>query len=193
MSKIRFFVAVMASMSVASTASAQTSITYVGQQQVGSIFASYSLTTNGASGNLLDSSNITSYRINLSDSSLLSYELTNLNSSSQGFFVANTTSLSASRTSLIFNSFGFTNNFALLGSFGVGSGGTFAQVAAGSSSVVGESTAANSPFARVVAPISATPAVPEPATWAMMILGFSSIGCALRRRRKITARFSYTV
>jgi len=30
-----------------------------------------------------------------------------------------------------------------------------------------------------------TPAVPEPATWAMMLLGFGSVGFAMRRRRYI--------
>jgi len=29
-----------------------------------------------------------------------------------------------------------------------------------------------------------TGAVPEPATWAMMLLGFGGIGAAMRRRRK---------
>ncbi len=30
-------------------------------------------------------------------------------------------------------------------------------------------------------------AVPEPATWAMMLIGFGAIGASMRRRRKITA------
>ena len=32
-----------------------------------------------------------------------------------------------------------------------------------------------------------TGAVPEPATWAMMLIGFGAIGVSLRRRRKVTA------
>lgn len=32
-----------------------------------------------------------------------------------------------------------------------------------------------------------TGAVPEPATWAMMLLGFGGVGVALRRRRKLGA------
>lgn len=34
-------------------------------------------------------------------------------------------------------------------------------------------------------------AVPEPATWAMMIGGFGMIGFAMRRRQKVTTRVSY--
>lgn len=37
----------------------------------------------------------------------------------------------------------------------------------------------------------ATGAVPEPSTWAMMILGISAVGFAMRRRQKITTRVSY--
>ena len=32
-------------------------------------------------------------------------------------------------------------------------------------------------------PTTALPAVPEPASWAMMLLGFAGIGCAIRRRK----------
>ncbi len=37
-----------------------------------------------------------------------------------------------------------------------------------------------------VANFSTTPAVPEPATWAMMLIGFGAIGAATRRRRTTT-------
>ncbi|GAA0487371.1 hypothetical protein GCM10009096_32810 [Parasphingorhabdus litoris] len=43
-------------------------------------------------------------------------------------------------------------------------------------------------FVRV---LTAAPAVPEPATWAMMIGGFGLVGGALRRRRKMTTKVSY--
>ena len=37
---------------------------------------------------------------------------------------------------------------------------------------------------------SITQSVPEPATWAMMLVGFGLIGTALRRRERITVRFA---
>lgn len=36
-----------------------------------------------------------------------------------------------------------------------------------------------------------TPAVPEPATWAFMILGFGAIGGAMRRNRKANVKVNY--
>ena len=36
-------------------------------------------------------------------------------------------------------------------------------------------------------------AAPEPATWALMIVGFGLAGAALRRRQKVTTRVSYAV
>jgi hypothetical protein len=40
---------------------------------------------------------------------------------------------------------------------------------------------------------AATAAVPEPAAWAMMILGMGAVGFAMRRRSKVTTRVSYAV
>ncbi len=41
-----------------------------------------------------------------------------------------------------------------------------------------------------VTPIAATSPVPEPATWAMMLMGFGAVGGALRSRRKATVRYA---
>lgn len=38
-----------------------------------------------------------------------------------------------------------------------------------------------------------TPAVPEPASWAMIILGMGAVGGVLRRRGKVVTRISYAV
>lgn len=40
----------------------------------------------------------------------------------------------------------------------------------------------NGSFSRAVLTVSRVAAVPEPATWAMMILGFGAVGYAMRRR-----------
>ena len=39
--------------------------------------------------------------------------------------------------------------------------------------------------------LSFTPAIPEPASWAMLLLGFGAIGFVVRRRRNQTVRVSY--
>jgi len=50
------------------------------------------------------------------------------------------------------------------------------------------------PDVPVVVPVTpgapGTPAVPEPATWVMMLLGFAMIGCACRRRQPILSSVS---
>jgi hypothetical protein len=48
------------------------------------------------------------------------------------------------------------------------------------------------PFRRVTsgALVASTPAVPEPGTWAMMLLGFGAMGFALRRRPAVAVRFA---
>ncbi len=55
----------------------------------------------------------------------------------------------------------------------------------------------NDPSAQVEARVgqqiigSVAGAVPEPATWALMILGFGAVGCAMRRRTEPAASVSY--
>lgn len=46
-------------------------------------------------------------------------------------------------------------------------------------------------FTVTLAPVSATGAVPEAATWAMMIAGFGAMGVALRRRGRESVRVTY--
>ena len=73
-----------------------------------------------------------------------------------------------------------TNRFTRLGY----SGGGYADVFV-SPNVPGVSTIRN-----VTAPLPVAP-VPEPATWAMMIIGLGGIGFAMRRKRKGTARVAF--
>lgn len=42
------------------------------------------------------------------------------------------------------------------------------------------------------ATVAATPAVPEPATWGMMLIGFGAIGASMRRRKAATSRVNYS-
>ena len=44
------------------------------------------------------------------------------------------------------------------------------------------------PFVPIV---SVTPAVPEPASWAMMMVGLGAVGYTMRRRKKVTTRVSF--
>lgn len=41
------------------------------------------------------------------------------------------------------------------------------------------------------ATVAATPAVPEPATWGMMLIGFGMIGSAMRRKQRQTVRLNF--
>jgi hypothetical protein len=45
-------------------------------------------------------------------------------------------------------------------------------------------------FSNAVLYTTGTPAVPEPATWAMMLLGFGAAGTAIRRNRRRTAHIA---
>jgi hypothetical protein len=46
-------------------------------------------------------------------------------------------------------------------------------------------------FRRVTAGTVSTGAVPEPATWAMMILGMGAVGFAMRRKSNVTTRVAF--
>lgn len=51
-------------------------------------------------------------------------------------------------------------------------------------------TTTGTPF-RFTISLAPTPAVPEPATWAMMTLGFGAIGFGLRRKAKVATRVRF--
>ena len=80
----------------------------------------------------------------------------------------------------ISNLLGTTNDFVLTLTFdpltGTGTSGAFQFTTANTNSFFLATTA------------SSAAAVPEPATWAMMLLGFGGIGFAMRRGRKHTGR-----
>jgi hypothetical protein len=43
----------------------------------------------------------------------------------------------------------------------------------------------------ITGPLAVAPSVPEPATWAMMLLGFGAMGMAFRRRQRVSTKLSY--
>ena len=55
----------------------------------------------------------------------------------------------------------------------------------------GESFYANRAAAFSLDAAPSAGAVPEPATWAMMIIGFGGVGGAMRRRSKVRAKISF--
>jgi len=68
----------------------------------------------------------------------------------------------------------------LINDTNAGVGGTLLNGPGGPSSTTGYSFSGEVSFE----PARAGPAIPEPATWAMMILGFFGAGCAVRRRNE---------
>ena len=78
--------------------------------------------------------------------------------------------------------------------FTIGAGSTLLLTAQGSGAfrtVFNADVAAGTQIGvAAVNPIAA--AVPEPATWALMILGFGAVGAAMRRRTSVRVRFAHT-
>ncbi len=54
----------------------------------------------------------------------------------------------------------------------------------------GGNTAQTYTGVQVIGSVAATAAVPEPATWAMMIVGFGAVGGAMRQRKRINVSFA---
>jgi hypothetical protein len=93
-----------------------------------------------------------------------------------------------------FSGFNFLTDFTYLGNpYELRISGTTITVKAGANGVITNSTNligarinfGNSSLSQVVP--TGTGAVPEPATWAMMLLGFGGIGIAMRRKQKAMA------
>lgn len=156
--------------------------TYTGAQQLNSIFAEYTIITDGVIGNL-KSTDITSFSVSLSDGASRAFLTQNI-AKDVGDFSATPASL-------------FTNNAA--GFFGYNGssyldfqhGFTIAEINDVSGHEAGGAFEPNNvAFATVIPAVA--PAVPEPATWAMMIVGFGAVGLAIRRRQEVrtTVRFA---
>lgn len=176
-------------LALASSASAA-QIIYTGSQQVGPVAANYSFTTDGGVGQL--AANLIDYSIYLSDGTN-SYTLTPGNSYALSYVSATSKYLYIDTGYLDVLSFGRVpiNGFGqTAGGFGVTSDQTGVTLASSSDPgfyVINHDNAAGFAYAGTVAS-----AVPEPATWGMMVLGMGAIGSAMRRRQKVSTRVSFT-
>ena len=157
-------------------ANAAIPITYTGSQTVsdplrGAITATYSITTDGSLGNV-NQSNITSYLFTLVQGSNSVQIGTGVG---QSFVVGPFFSTSTDLSILVgaSNPLNFYN-----GGYAVQFGPFATGIFFGGSLGVGDFQN-NVSFAR-----ANTAAVPEPATWAMMLMGFGAIGVSARRRKR---------
>jgi hypothetical protein len=173
-----------------SGAPALAQVTYTGSGSVGSTGTyNLSVTTDGALGSLSDS-DITDFTIMITDSHG-SLTLTPLNA---GVEIGG--GLSATSTDLLFDF--SSSGYALFQNPAPGSSENFlcfaGQICGSSSGAInllvgndfpgGVSTTAMSGNV-VIASVAG--AVPEPATWALMLVGFGGIAFALRRRKAVSA------
>jgi hypothetical protein len=175
-------------------ATAAEAVTYVGSRSIGTGSVNISITTDGSIG-AIGAGNIVDYTIDLFNTDG-SFTLTSANS---GMLI--TGGLSATATDLQFD-FG-ANGLALFQAPGVGSGATFYCLQGVSNcyaptGVPGEAVEATGDYVypwvaqsglQVIASATGN-AVPEPATWAMMIGGFGLLGAAARRRGRTSVVFA---
>ncbi|MEM8919079.1 MAG: PEPxxWA-CTERM sorting domain-containing protein [Pseudomonadota bacterium] len=173
-------------------ASSANAATFIGTRTVGGSTANLSITTDDTLG-VLSSANILDWTISLSDGVDNFTLLGPLSGNNSGLLLSGS-ALTATATDLLFD-FG-VNGFALFQAPNPGSGDTFYCAQGGTSACFdfdgpAEGIEAGTGFTfdrtprrgnLVLASVQA--AVPEPATWAFMILGFGAIGGAMRRQKK---------
>lgn len=92
----------------------------------------------------------------------------------------NLTSVTLNGTPFTINSTGVVEFQSLVG---------LATMAGVQTLVVNGTSGSNGNYAGTIS-FSPTAAVPEPATWAMMVLGFGAVGFAMRRRPETRVRFA---
>ena len=78
----------------------------------------------------------------------------------------------------------FSNGDNLIGLSATSGGNTFFGFAFTTNSTLNSFGFGNVPGATITATSAIPAAVPEPATWAMMLVGFGAMGVSLRRRRR---------
>ena len=86
----------------------------------------------------------------------------------------------------------FSNGNNFLGLIVTSSGQNYYGFVYSTNTIINSYGFESSPNTAITATTAVPAAVPEPATWAMMILGFAVVGAAMRRRKAgITATVSY--
>lgn len=175
---------------------AQAATVYTGLRTVGSATAQLSITTDDTIG-VLSGANVLDYTIVMNQGSS-SFTLTDSNSD----LLVSGNAFSATATELLFN-FDAASGFALFQAPSIGSSQTFYCVQINGCydfNGPGEAINASTNFSPTIAPrqgvvtlatAGAPGGVPEPATWAMLVLGFGAAGGAMRARRKATATVAY--
>lgn len=179
----------------ATDATAATTV-YTGSQQVNDIKASYSITTDGSIG-ILNPTNVIDYVLTVTRQGVTN-TVTPLNAGIRGSFTASASALSIvgnqsfNINNLFYNQAngstltGYSNYLVLFNDF-TGAGFTYdTQPISGTTSTIQANNAAG--FATAGGAVSS--AVPEPATWAMMTLGFGALGFAMRRK-KVSTRIRF--
>jgi len=183
------FLGTAAAMAMLMVVSAADATTYTANRAVGTGTLNLSITTDGATG-VLTGGDILDWNIKMTEGSD-TFTLQGLGGSNNSNSLLSGGLLSATATQLLFN-YGGGSGFLLIQSPSTGSGQTFWCVQvngcfdfAGPAEAIDPHTGFN--FTRqaygdqqVIATVAG--AVPEPSTWAMMLIGFAGLGFAAYRR-----------
>ena len=186
----------IAALGLCGVAAPASAASYIVAETIGSTgHVNGSIVTDGATGTLTNA-NIISWNL-LVQGGGSSITLTNANSSLSVLG----TSLTATASALSFNYSNPSNSYIIFQFGGVGGGNPYWCNATNAGLCYQGATAAPVYYndsttqvearsgTEVIASAAAIGAVPEPATWAMMILGFGAVGAGLRHRRSQVIRF----
>ncbi len=193
---MRKTIMVMASLLALSVGTAEAT-TYIGNRTIGTGSASLSITTDGTIG-VLSGANILGWTIGLNEGGDM-FTLQGPTSGNNSQLLVSGTALTATATDILFN-FSAASGFALFQNPNIGSGqhfycpqinGCFDTAGPGEGVEAGTSFnfQRNSLTGNVVLASVGAPGVPEPAGWALMIVGFAAVGASLRAR-KVSVSFA---
>jgi PEP-CTERM motif len=182
---------------IALSAGAAEATTYIGNRTIGTGSASLSITTDGTIG-VLSTANITGWTIGLNEPGF-SFTLQGPTSGSNSQVLVSGSALTATSTDILFD-FSAGSGFALFQNPNIGSGQhfyctqinacfDFAGPGEGVEASTDFSFTRNSLSGNVVLASVSGPAVPEPASWALLIVGFAAVGASMRAR-KVAVRFA---